>query len=125
ASDKPGLTNSSSGETHEIEVEVLAENLENPWSIAFLPDGGMLIAERPGRLRFFRDGQLSEPISGLPPIWQNGQGGLLEVALHPDYENNGWIYLAYASSDDGQKGNTAIGRGQLEGNSLVNFETLF
>lgn len=125
ASDKPGLTNSSSGETHEIEVEVLAENLENPWSIAFLPDGGMLIAERPGRLRFFRDGQLSEPISGLPPIWQNGQGGLLEVALHPDYENNGWIYLAYASSDDGQKGNTAIGRGQLEGNNLVNFETLF
>jgi glucose/arabinose dehydrogenase len=114
-----------SGQTHQLEVEVLAKDLENPWSIAFLPDGRMLIAERPGRLRFFENGQLSAPISGLPPIWQNGQGGLLEVALHPEYENNGWIYLGYASSIDGQKGNTAIGRAKLEGSTLVDFEQLF
>jgi aldose sugar dehydrogenase len=125
ASDSFNNQENPSGQSHQFEVEVLAEGLENPWSIAFLPDGRMLIAERPGRLRFFENGQLSPPISGLPPIWQNGQGGLLEVALHPDYENNGWIYLAYASSNDGQKGNTAIGRAKLEGNSLVDFEQLF
>ena len=125
ASDSLNNQEPSSGQSHQIEIEVLAEELENPWSIAFLPDGRMLIAERPGRLRFFENGQLSAPISGLPTIWQNGQGGLLEVALHPDYENNGWIYLAYASSNDGQKGNTAIGRAKLEGNSLVDFEQLF
>ncbi len=125
ASDNPNNSISPVGNTHKIEVEVLAEGLVNPWSIAFLPDGSMLIAERPGILRFFRDGQLSDPINGLPPIWQNGQGGLLEVALHPDYESNGWIYFAYASSDDGRKGNTAIGRGKLQGNAIVDFETLF
>ena len=125
ASDNPNNPISPVGNTHKIEVEVLAEGLVNPWSIAFLPDGSMLIAERPGILRFFRDGQLSDPLSGLPPIWQNGQGGLLEVALHPDYESNGWIYFAYASSDDGRKGNTAIGRGKLQGNAIVDFETLF
>jgi quinoprotein glucose dehydrogenase len=125
ASDGINNQEAPSGQSHQVETEVLAEGLENPWSIAFLPDGRMLIAERPGRLRFFENGQLSAPISGLPPIWQNGQGGLLEVALHPDYENNGWIYLAYASSNDGQNGNTAIGRAKLEGNSLVDFEQLF
>lgn len=113
------------GQTHTLKMEILAEGLINPWSMAFLPDGRMLITERPGNLRFFAEGQLSAPIEGLPPVWVNGQGGLLEVALHPDYEQNGWIYLAYASSDDGENGNTAIGRARLQGNKLIDFERIF
>lgn len=111
--------------THNIQVEVLAEGLQNPWSMVFLPDGRMLITERPGRLRIFANGELqTEAISGLPPIWQNGQGGLLDVALHPDYEQNGWIYFAYASAE-GNVGNTALARARLQGNQLVDFERLF
>jgi quinoprotein glucose dehydrogenase len=120
-----GDKNMMESQTHTLKMEILAEGLVNPWSMAFLPDGRILITERPGNLRIFDDGQLSEPIEGLPPVWVNGQGGLLEVALHPDYEQNGWIYLAYASSDDGENGNTAIGRGRLQGNNLVDFERIF
>lgn len=108
-----------------FKVEILAEGLENPWGMAFLPDGRILIAERPGRLRIYADGQLlEEPVSGLPPVWANGQGGLLEVVLHPDYESNGWIYLGYARKGR-QGGNTAISRMRLEGNQLVDEELLF
>lgn len=111
--------------THSITTEVLAEGLENPWSMAFLPDGRILIAERPGRLRIWQQGKLlDESISGLPQIWENGQGGLLDVVLHPDFENNGWIYLAYATHE-GDKGNTAISRARLQGNQLVDLEELF
>jgi aldose sugar dehydrogenase len=108
-----------------IKVELLAENLQNPWSMAFLPDGRILIAERPGRLRIFENGKLNpEPIAGLPPVWANGQGGLLDVVLHPDYETNGWIYLAYARRGQ-QGGNTAISRVKLTGNQLIEEELLF
>ncbi|MDO8896175.1 MAG: PQQ-dependent sugar dehydrogenase, partial [Bacteroidales bacterium] len=111
--------------THKIRIEVLAEGLENPWSMAFLPDGRILLAERPGKLRIFENGQLSkESVSGLPVIWAHGQGGLLDVVLHPDYENNGWIYLAY-STNEGAIGSTAIARAKLEGNNLVQLEELF
>ncbi len=117
--------NPSQTATHIIKVEVVANGLQNPWSMAFLPDGRMLITERPGRLRIFANGNLqTEPISGLPPIWQNGQGGLLDVALHPNYTKNGWIYFAYASAV-GNVGNTAIARARLQGNQLVDFERLF
>lgn len=115
----------NTGQSHTIKMEILVEGLVTPWSMAFLPDGRMLITERPGNLRIFADGKLSDPVQGLPPIWANGQGGLLEVALHPDYELIGWIYLAYASSDDGETGNTAIGRGRLQGDKLVDFEQIF
>jgi aldose sugar dehydrogenase len=111
--------------THDFTIEVLAEGLENPWSMAFLPDGRILLAERPGRIRIFENGQLlKEPVSGLPVIWAHGQGGLLDIVLHPDYENNGWIYLAY-STNEGVVGSTAIARARLEGNSLVQLEELF
>lgn len=111
--------------THDFNIEVLAEGLENPWSMAFLSDGRILLAERPGRIRIFENGQLSkESVSGLPVIWAHGQGGLLDIVLHPDYENNGWIYLAY-STNEGVVGSTAIARAKLEGNSLVQMEELF
>jgi aldose sugar dehydrogenase len=106
-------------------IDTLATGLENPWSMAFLPDGRVLIAERPGRLRIWQDGVLlADPIGGLPAIWAHGQGGLLEVVLHPEYEENSWIYLAYAARGNGG-GSTAIARGKLTGNQLTEVEIIF
>ncbi len=110
----------------EVEVEKLADGLQNPWGLEFLPDGRILIAERPGRLRVFEDGELkSAPIEGLPEIWAHGQGGLLDVRMHPDYEENGWLYIAYAARGQGNSGNTAIARGRLENNRFTDVEVLF
>ena len=80
-----------SSEQHRFSLRVLVSPLENPWSIAFLPDGRKLVTERPGRLRLIKaDGRLDpQPITGLPPIADVGQGGLLDVVLHPDYPKNG------------------------------------
>lgn len=109
----------------EFSIDTLASGLEIPWGMEFLPDGRILIVEKVGRLRIWADGELQdEAIGGLPEIWVNGQGGLLDVKLHPDYDQNKWLYLAYASPGDGG-GNTAIGRGRLENNQLVDFEKIF
>lgn len=106
-------------------IDTLATGLENPWGMAFLPDGRILIAERPGRLRVFALGELRDaPVSGIPDIWAHGQGGLLDVVLHPDYEENGWIYLAY-SAPRGPGGNTSIARGRLTGSRFTDMEVIF
>ncbi len=111
-----------------ITIDTLATGLENPWGMAFLPDGRILIAERPGRLRVFAMGELRDaPVQGIPEIWDHGQGGLLDVVLHPDYDENGWIYLAYASpyGEEEGTGNTSISRGKLTGNSFTEMELIF
>ena len=106
-------------------IVTLAEGLEHPWGMAFLPDGRILITERPGRLRLFANGVLHpEPIAGLPQIAQHGQGGLLDVAVHPDFARNGLVYLAFASRDADGIG-TSIGRARLEGHHLVEGRKLF
>ena len=104
----------------------LLDGLENPWSMAFLPDGRMLITERPGRLRLVTASfQLyPTPITGLPAIKAAGQGGLFDVAIHPDYENNGWIYWAYNEPGNGGWG-TALARGKLQGTQMTSVEVLF
>lgn len=108
-------------------IDTLATGLTNPWGMAFLPDGRILIAERPGQLRIFQDGQLlDDPIEGLPEVWAHGQGGLLDVVLHPNYDQNKWIYIAYSKQGDQQgSGNTAISRGKLVGNKFTDVELLF
>jgi len=107
-------------------VDTLATGLTNPWGMAFLPDGRILIAERPGPLRLFENGQLlPDPVKGLPAVWAHGQGGLLDVVLHPDYDDNKWIYIAYSARGDGQGGNTAISRGRLVGDQFTDVELLF
>ncbi len=118
-------TNEIESDDFSYTVEVLAEGLQNPWGMAFLPDGRVLIAERPGRLRIFEEGRLQpEAVKGLPPVYATGQGGLLDVVLHPDYEKNGWIYLAY-SRRGSRGGNTAISRVRLDGNQITEEELLF
>ncbi|MEP4378481.1 MAG: PQQ-dependent sugar dehydrogenase [Alphaproteobacteria bacterium] len=110
---------------HRFETVVLADGLENPWGLAFLPDGRMLVTERPGRLRIFDAGKgLSGPVSGVPEVAARGQGGLLDVVLHPEYATNGWIYLSYAKPVDGGA-HTAVSRARLDGAALRDLEEVF
>jgi glucose/arabinose dehydrogenase len=104
---------------------VVVAGLSHPWSIAWLPDGSALITERPGRLRLLRDGRLDpEPLAGLPPVLASGQGGLLDVALHPDFAQNRLVYLSFATgSPDANR--TALARGRLEGRALRDTQVLF
>ncbi|RJG13996.1 PQQ-dependent sugar dehydrogenase [Pseudomonas cavernicola] len=99
-----------------LSVALVAAGLEHPWSLAFLPgEQGLLVTERPGRLRIVgADGALSAPLMGLPAVYAQGQGGLLDVALSPAFANDRWVYLAYAEGGgaDGRAG-TAVGRGRL------------
>src|SRR5688572_20341092 len=94
-----------------FDVVQVAEGLENPWSLAFLPDGKMLVTERPGRLRVLTaDGKLSEPVTGLPELVATGQGGLLDVVLDPGYAKNNIIYVCF-SQPKPNANNTAVARG--------------
>ena len=86
-------------EKQTFKVEVLARDLETPWAIAFLPDGRILVTERPGRLRIVDKGKLlPEPVKGTPTVWEKQDGGLLDVEVHPQYARNGWIYLSYSEA---------------------------
>ena len=108
-------------------VVTVVDGLQDPWSIAFLPGGEMLVTEKPGRLRIVRNGVLqAEPITGTPEVRYLGQGGLLDVVLHPDYESNRLIYLSFSKpNEDGSQGTTAVVRGRLEGNRLHDVEEIF
>lgn len=109
-------------------VDTVVSGLKVPWGLAFLPNGDMLISEREGTLHLFSKGKLSAPIEGLPPIMAFGQGGLLDLCLHPDYRNNSWIYISYSALNKESKkriGNTAIMRAKLQGNKLVDQQVIF
>ena len=113
-------------EKHAFRVATLVTGLENPWSMAFLPDGRMLVTELGGRLRLVGQGfQLDpKPIEGLPEIVAQGQGGLFDVVLHPQYAQNGWIYWAYNAPGSGGWG-TALARGKLQGKRMTEVQELF
>ncbi|MEY4416769.1 MAG: hypothetical protein RIQ53_4062 [Pseudomonadota bacterium] len=101
-------------------AETVAHGLVNPWSLAFLPDGRMLVTERPGRLRVVAaDGRLSAPVAGLPPVVAGGQGGLLDVVLDPDWRQNQRVWWSYVEADaaDGSRNGTALARGRLDPDS--------
>ncbi|WAG80672.1 PQQ-dependent sugar dehydrogenase [Metapseudomonas furukawaii] len=112
-----------------LTTEVVASGLEYPWALAFLPDGRMLVTERPGRLSLVTtDGRLSSPISGVPRVFAQGQGGLLDLALSPDFDKDRRVYLSYAEAgDEGGLAGTAVGRGTLsaDGARLEGFEVIF
>lgn len=121
--DKPQVA--PSGET-KVEVTTVAKGLEHPWALAFLPDGRMLVTERPGRLRYVtREGALSDAITGVPKVYAEGQGGLLDVVLDPAFAENATIYLAYAEpAADGTNG-TAVARARLDGGTLADLKVIF
>ena len=106
-------------------IGTVAEDLELPWSLAFLPDGSMLVTELPGRLRIVRDGELLEtPVAGLPDVYFAGQGGLFDIALDPDFETNRTIYLSYAHGDRDANA-TRLLRAVLDGNELRDQQVIF
>ncbi|SDL41134.1 PQQ-dependent sugar dehydrogenase [Kriegella aquimaris] len=106
-------------------AELLVDGLQIPWGMAFLPDGSMLITEKSGELIHFQDGTKTK-VSNVPETYQRGQGGLLDVALHPDYANNGWLYMTYASSQGEEKGgHTALSRAKLVNDALTDIEVLY
>ncbi|WP_411273707.1 PQQ-dependent sugar dehydrogenase [Daejeonella sp.] len=129
-----------------IKVEKLA-SLSEPWGMAWLPDGRLLVTEKPGRLRIYSEGKLSEPIKGLPKIEYHGQGGLLDVEIDPDFATNGFIYISYSEAAKVQPNVTrdvgdprlgkfndhtdavlkgaAVARGKLEGNEIKNMEVIW
>jgi len=108
-----------------VRVEVVAERLENPWGLAFLPGGRMLVTERPGRLRLVGPGrQMSPPLPGVPEVVAQGQGGLLDVAIAPDFARSRAVFLAYAEAGEGGAG-TAVARGVLEGERLVDARVIY
>ena len=110
---------------HRFEAVVLADGLENPWGLAFLSGGRMLVTERPGRLRIVEEGkELSAPIAGVPEVFASGQGGLLDIVLHPDHARNGWIYFSHAIAGDGGA-RTAVSRAKFDGAALRDLETVF
>ena len=107
------------------EVETIAKDLDFPWSLAFLPDGNLLVTERSGQIRMVSAGSVSEPLSGLPNnIYAKGQGGVLDVVLHPDYGSNGWLYLSYVVGSD-DKNALQVMRAKLSGNQLTQQQTIF
>ena len=113
-----------------LEVTTLTQGLDHPWALAFLPDRqGMLVTERPGKLRVVSaDGKLSAPVDGVPEVWAKGQGGLLDVVLSPDFQQDRTVYLSYAEGGGkGDKAGTAVGRGQLSEDlaTLRNFKVIF
>src|SRR5690606_15440689 len=116
---------SVSSETGTFSVETVAEGLSHPWGMALLPDGRLLVTERAGQLRILgTDQKLSAPIQGVPSVFVAGQGGLLDVALDPDFSSNGYIYLSFAEAD-GSKASTTLGRGRLRNDQLQDFKVIF
>src|SRR5829696_2656263 len=97
-----------------FDVVTVVEGLQNPWSLAFLPGGKMLITERPGNLRVLgTDGKLSSPVAGLPPVLARGQGGLLDVVLDPAFATNNLIYWGFSEPRENNENNTAVARGKF------------
>ncbi len=116
---------------HAFVVDTVVDGLDHPWGLAFLPAGDpagdILVTERPGRLRIVHlegdTGRLDPtPVSGVPEVWANGQGGLLDVVLHPSFGENRWVYLSYSKPGGSGRATTAVVRGRLEGGGLVDVE---
>jgi glucose/arabinose dehydrogenase len=113
-----------STEYEDIRLVKVAGGLEYPWGLAFLPDNRKLVTERPCRLNIVDNGDVTE-ITGVPEVQAQNQGGMMEVSVHPNYEETGWIYLTYSKPNDGNDTATTVARARLEGNSLVDLEDIF
>ena len=112
-------------EARKIRVTVVARGLSHPWSLVFLPDGSLLVTERPGRLRVIRHGVLDPtPMGGVPRARTDGNGGLMDIALHPNFADNRLVYLTYTKPVENGKGTPSLARGRLDGGALVGVKDL-
>ncbi|MFD2201459.1 PQQ-dependent sugar dehydrogenase [Shivajiella indica] len=108
-----------------IKIDTLFTEFESPWGMTWLPDGRMLVTERKGEILVFKDDKFTgEKLTGVPTVHEVNQAGLLDIAVHPDYANNGWIYLSYARPE-GEKDVMVISRAKLDGNNLHSVEEIF
>lgn len=115
-----------STEKVKIKVETFADGLENPWGLVFLPDGRALVTEREGRLRVVSAmGRLSAPLSGVPKVDTRGQGGVLDVAIDPEFAKNKFVYVSFAEPGDGDTNSTAVARGVLTATGLADVKVIF
>jgi aldose sugar dehydrogenase len=106
-------------------ITEIATGLDHPWSMAFLPDGSILVTERPGRLRLIKGGSLlAQPITGVPPVHTGSQAGLFDIVLHPDFQQNNLVYLTYASGTT-QANGTQVARARFDGSSLKDLQVIF
>lgn len=132
----PSQTPAFEGQTRAPQIEnagtlasqTVVEGLEHPWGLAFLPDGRMLVTERPGRLRLITpEGEMSAPLEGVPEVHAHGQGGLLDIVLGPDFDTERWVYMSYAEPRDNGESATAVARGRLseDASRLTEVETIF
>jgi glucose/arabinose dehydrogenase len=127
---QPSETTVVASEEHRFKIETVAEGLRDPWSLAWLPDGRMLVTEKSGSLRVVEKSTLLKaPIKGIPEVHSGGQGGLLEVALHPDYAKNGWIYLAFSHAAKSARGETVsmtkLVRGKISDGTWVDEDAIW
>ncbi len=122
----PGLASAqeTSSTTDAYRITPLAENLDHPWNLTFMPDGSMLIVQLPGAIRVLKDGVLSEPLPGVPDVYFESQGGLFEALLDPDYAENGYVYLSYAHGTPGEN-RTRVARARFDGKVLTDLEVIF
>lgn len=122
---KPAADQMVKSEKHTFKLETVAEGVTLPWGLAFLPDGRMLVTEKGGALRYVDGSTVSPPLTGVPAVWAKGQGGLLDVAPHPDYATNGWIYLSYSGPGVEDSAMTVVVRGKLRDGAFVDQQMLF
>ena len=112
-------------EQHKLRVSVVTKGLSHPWNLTFLPGGNMLVTERAGRIRIIKDGQLDPtPISGVPAVHAVRLSGLMDIALHPQFAQNHWLYFTYTKDMPNEQVSTALVRGRLEGNALLDVKEL-
>jgi len=111
---------------HDFRVVTVADGLERPWGLAFLPGGDILVTEKAGRLRIIRGGRLlPNPVEGVPPVFTEGQGGLMDVVPHPDFASNRLLYLTYSKPQGGPESTTVLARARFENDRLVALEEIF
>ncbi len=124
--DRPLPTETQTSELHRYRLQSIAEGLDVPWSLTFLPDGRILVTERVGRLRVIKDGVLSPtPVENVPRVVVRDEAGLMSVVASPNYAEDGWIYLSYSDPSDGDLTMTKITRARLRDNRLVDQQTIF
>ncbi|MEL7350590.1 MAG: PQQ-dependent sugar dehydrogenase [Cyanobacteria bacterium P01_A01_bin.116] len=125
----PSESNSESAEqlaqAPTLQPVTLVDSLEHPWGLTWLPDGTLLVTERPGRLRIIKDGVLTPtPVSGLPEVFARGQGGLMDVSVHPQFAENQWVYFTYADGT-GSANRTQVARARFDGEALSDWQVIF
>lgn len=121
----PRLTGAITTEKTTFQIDTLYSELENPWGITWLPDGRMLVNERKGEILVFQgDTYTGEKLKGFPMTYVRGQSGLLDIQIHPNYTENGWIYVTFAKPGEGG-GSTTLIRFKLDGNQMINLEELY